>query len=225
MTIVPDFNRYTATPVRMPVRQDGRLQAASGGSPTFWFAKAAADMAGALLLVPLVVVLGIVLLILNPFFNRGPLLYRQERMGRNFNPFVAWKFRTMTTAMAERGPDDPVERTRITPLGRILRRMGLDELPQALNVLRGEMSLIGPRPDALPHAHRFNATIPDYRRRYSIRPGMSGLSQITLGYAEGTEATRAKTATDLDYIRRAGFALDLWITWRTIVTVLTGRGD
>lgn len=222
MTIVPDFDCGIASPVQI---KSNRSASGLGGSSAFWQAKAVADIAGALLLIPAITVLGLLLVVLNPLFNPGPLFYRQRRMGQNCTPFVALKFRTMTVDHAVRGPDDPVEQERITSLGRLLRRTGLDELPQAINVLCGEMSLIGPRPDCIHHAERFLIAIPDYGRRYCIRPGMSGLSQIRLGYVVGTEATRAKAATDLEYITHAGFALDLWIVWRTLVTVLTGRGD
>ncbi|MBY4893388.1 sugar transferase [Rhodobacteraceae bacterium N5(2021)] len=196
-----------------------------GGSQGYWRLRSVVDIAGALLLLPTVACLALILMVLNPMFNPGPLLYRQRRMGKGCTPFLAIKFRTMTCGVQERGANDPVEVDRITPLGGILRRMGLDELPQAINVLRREMSLIGPRPDCVHHAEEFLAAIPEYRRRFAIRPGMSGLSQIKLGYAVGLEATRAKALTDIDYIDRAGLALDLWIAWRTLVTVATGRGD
>lgn len=225
MTIVPDFDRAIALPVQIKSRRLAQSGPGMGGSQLFWRSKAVADVLGAVFLLPVVATLCVLLLVLNPVFNPGPLFFRQRRMGRSCTPFVALKFRTMFDATCERGPNDPVEKDRITPLGRILRRTGLDELPQAINVLRGDMSLIGPRPDCVRHAECFLDSIPDYHHRYCIRPGMSGLSQIKLGYAVGTEATRAKAATDLDYINQAGFALELWIVWRTVVTVLAGRGD
>jgi lipopolysaccharide/colanic/teichoic acid biosynthesis glycosyltransferase len=86
------------------------------------------------------------------------------------------------------------------------------------------MSLIGPRPDYFAHAHHYMALIPEYRERHMVRPGISGLAQIELGYAQGLEATRRKTAADIDYIRRASVTLDMWIFWRTMVTVWTMRG-
>lgn len=225
MTIVPDFDRSIALPVR-PIDRKGRQNARGvGGSETFWTVKALADVAGAVILLPVLLVLSAILLVLNPLFNRGPLLYRQPRMGRDLKPFTALKFRTMSQPGGPRGPHDPLELDRITPLGKILRRMGLDELPQAFNVLRGEMSLIGPRPDCLHHAEEFLATIPEYSQRFAIRPGMSGLAQVKLGYIVGTEGTRIKARSDIDYIARAGFALDLWIVWRTVISVVMGRGD
>ncbi|UWQ97447.1 sugar transferase [Rhodobacteraceae bacterium M385] len=195
------------------------------GSEVYWRARPVFDRIGALLLLLLAAALAVVLAVLNPMLNPGPLLFRQLRMGQGGRAFVVYKFRTMTCGARARGATDPVEKGRITPLGGMLRRMGLDELPQAVNVLRAEMSLIGPRPDSLPHAQEFLAKIPEYRRRLSVRPGISGLSQITLGYAEGMEATRAKALRDIEYINQAGFRMDLWIVWRTLVTIVTGRGD
>ncbi|HID68103.1 MAG TPA: sugar transferase [Roseibacterium sp.] len=225
MTIVPDFDHAVALPVPGKTRRAAYPLAGVGGSRAFWRAKSAIDIVGALFLLPFVAALALFLIVLNPVFNPGPLIFRQRRMGQNRVPFIALKFRTMILAKAERGPHDPVEVERITPLGRILRRMGLDELPQALNVLSGEMSLIGPRPDCVSHAEEYLAVIPEYSRRFCVRPGISGLSQIRLGYAVGTEATRAKARTDMEYIARASFEMELWIVWRTVVTVLTGRGD
>lgn len=225
MTIVPDFDRSVALPVRSQQRGASRRALGVGGSEGYWRLRSAFDVVGALILLPIVGLLALILLVLNPFFNPGPLLYRQHRMGQDRMSFVAFKFRTMTCAPSARAANDPVEVDRITPLGAVLRRMGLDELPQALNVLRREMSLIGPRPDCVHHAEEFLSRIPEYGRRFSILPGMSGLSQIKLGYAVGFEATREKALTDIDYIARAGLRLDMWIAWRTLVTVATGRGD
>lgn len=178
-------------------------------------------------LVPANLVVAATLLVLNPFLNPGPLFYRSLRMGRNCRPFHAYKYRTMRVALGpgRRGPDDPVERDRVTPLGRFLRRSRIDELPQVLNVLRGQMSLIGPRPDDFAHARVYLRTVPGYRERHAVRPGLSGLAQVTLGYVEGRAGTAAKTEIDLRYIAEAGARLDLWIFWRTMRTVidLTGR--
>lgn len=223
MTIVPNFDRSIALPIQSHDR--ARRAFGIGGTDAYWRARSVVDIAGALVLLPVVAMLALVLIVLNPFFNPGPLLFRQQRMGQGCASFIAFKFRTMTYAPFERGANDPVEEERITPLGRILRRMGLDELPQAINVLRREMSLIGPRPDCVHHAEEFLTEIPEYGRRFAVRPGMSGLSQIKHGYAVGLHATRAKALTDIDYISRAGVRLDLWIAWRTLVTVAMGRGD
>ncbi|MEQ3748522.1 MAG: sugar transferase [Celeribacter sp.] len=183
------------------------------------------DILCALVFLPLMISIGAALLVLNLFFNRGPLLYVQKRMGRNCRAFPAIKFRTMRTAtQIVRGADDPLEVHRITRLGWLLRKTRLDELPQILNVLRGDMSMIGPRPDYFHHARRYARVIPGYRARHVVRPGISGLAQVDLGYAAGIDATAAKVAADLHYIQHAGYRLDTLIFWRTLVTVVTGRG-
>ena len=113
----------------------------------------------------------------------------------------------------------------VTRLGAVLRKTRLDELPQILNVLRGDMSLIGPRPDCFHHARKFVRVVPGYRERHNVRPGISGLAQVTFGYAQGVDATVAKVNADLHYIRNASFAMDMKVFFRTIVTVLMFRGS
>ena len=183
------------------------------------------DIFVALLAMPAVVLLALLLLALNPFWNKGPLIFTQTRMGRRCKPFKAYKFRTMTSASEiQRGPNDPLETDRITRLGMFLRRTRLDEFPQFINVLRGEMSVIGPRPDFWEHAKHYSETIAGYRKRHIMRPGITGLAQVDAGYAEGIDATAVKTRHDLEYIERAGFATDVYIFWRTIKVMLTGFG-
>jgi len=219
VTLIPDFGSVDKEAVLPSV-------AFPAQSLTYRGAKRAIDLGFCtVVLLPAMLIVALALLVLNPIFNPGPLVFAQKRMGRDCKPFRALKFRTMASDRRQRrGPDDPVETHRITPLGRWLRITRFDELPQIINVYRGEMSLIGPRPDYFAHAHHYVALIPDYRHRHMVRPGISGLAQIELGYAEGLEATRLKTAADIDYIRRASLRLDLWIFWRTMVTVWTMRG-
>jgi lipopolysaccharide/colanic/teichoic acid biosynthesis glycosyltransferase len=201
------------------------LDIAVGGSPAFWTAKRGLDMTVAVLGLPILFVLGLVLLLLNPFWNPGPLFYRQRRMGRFGREMTVWKFRTMLEAGdGERGPEDPVEAHRITPLGGWLRRTRLDELPQFVNVLFGQMSLIGPRPDTVDHARVYARAVPGYRKRHVVRPGISGYAQVRLGYAEGFELTARKTRLDLIYIRRAGWWLEYRVLMRTFVVMATGFG-
>lgn len=183
------------------------------------------DFVGALGLLPVVFLVGVCLVFLNPFWNRGPLLYRQPRMGRGCLPFMALKFRTMRPAGAvTRAADDPLEADRITPLGGVLRKMRLDELPQVLNVLRGDMSLIGPRPDFYDHAVTYLESIPRYRHRHVIRPGISGLAQTEVGYVASIRETRRKVSADLYYIQHASLRMDAWIVWRTLRVVFTRAG-
>lgn len=183
------------------------------------------DIFIALLALPAVLLIAATLLVLNPFSNKGPLFYAQTRMGWRCKPFKALKFRTMTSATEiSRGPNDPLETDRITRLGAFLRRTHLDEFPQFLNVLRGEMGVIGPRPDYWEHAIHYSGTISGYRRRHAMRPGITGLAQVDIGYAEGMDATVVKTRYDLEYIDSAGFRTDLYICWRTVKVMLMGFG-
>lgn len=220
VTLIPDFGSVEKEAVRALAIEDTTsliYRAMKRGFDLFFCT---------IFLFPAMLVVLVPLLVLNPIFNPGPLFFRQKRMGRNCVPFRALKFRTMVGQPTHRrGPDDPLEMYRITRLGRFLRLTRFDELPQVFNVYLGEMSLIGPRPDYFAHAHHYIAAIPDYRHRYAVRPGISGLAQIQLGYAQGIEATRRKTAADIDYIRNASFALDMWIFWRTMVTVWRMRGS
>lgn len=184
------------------------------------------DWAFALALVLPLVLSAIALLFLNPFLNTGPLIFRQERMGIGCQPFTAYKFRSMSAkAGKSRGAFDALETDRITKLGRWLRRLRIDELPQIINVLRGEMSMIGPRPDSYAHACVYVQEIPGYRDRHQVLPGITGLAQTQIGYVDGLEGIQRKVAADAHYIRHAGLALDLWITWRTLGVVLARRGS
>ena len=195
------------------------------GSPLFNLLKRSFDLAVCLVvLLPMTLICGAALLLFNPFWNRGPLIFPQERMGRNCTPFTAYKFRSMRpAAKIERGADCPLEIDRITPLGRFLRKSRIDELPQIVNVLKGEMSLIGPRPDYITHARKFLAEVPGYQERHAVRPGISGWAQVELGYIEGIEATRRKVEADLHYITNASLLMEARIVWRTLA-VMASRG-
>lgn len=203
----------------------GHLPGATSGALGFRAAKRAFDLAVALSALPVVGLVALVLLALNPMWNPGPLLFVQRRMGRHCAPFNALKFRTMRSAAAiARGPNDPVEVDRITPLGRVLRRTRIDELPQFLNVALGQMSVVGPRPDYWNHAVHYLDTVPGYRQRHAVRPGITGLAQVEGGYAEGIDATHLKTRVDLIYIRNFGWRMELYVLRRTVVVVFTGFG-
>ena len=187
--------------------------------------KAAFDLFFAIANLPLILALSILLLILNPFFNPGPLFFFQTRMGRGCRPFTLWKFRTMSCAgRGFRGHADRVEEDRITPLGNPLRRTRLDEVPNFVNVLRGDMSVIGPRPDMVEHALAYSITVPRYRARFGIKPGITGLAQIRHGYVDHVDGVLRKARNDHIYIRRACVRLDLAIAWRTLKVMFTGYG-
>lgn len=177
-----------------------------------------------ILLLPLVLS-AVVLAMLNPFMNPGPLVFRQQRMGHHCQPFTAFKFRSMLPAtQTARGAFDALETDRITWLGHLIRRTRIDELPQVLNVLRGEMSLIGPRPDSYEHACVYLREIPGYAERHQVMPGISGFAQTEVGYVDGLDGVKRKVAADQYYIANATFRFDMWIVWRTLCVVLGRRG-
>ena len=147
----------------------------------------------------------------------APVLFRQWRPGRDGVPFELWKFRTMTDA---RGPDGGLlaDADRLTALGRWLRRTSLDELPELVNVLRGDMSLVGPRPLLMEYLEHYS---PVQARRHEVRPGLTGWAQVN-----GRNATTwdARFAYDVEYVERRGWRLDLRILARTVVQVVRGSG-
>ncbi|MCF3933004.1 sugar transferase [Acuticoccus sp. M5D2P5] len=210
-----------ATRLRI-ARSDGHAERES--YPFYRISKRFFDISVALLLIPFLIFFAFVLVIGNSIWNPGPLLFSQRRMGFRCRPFTIIKFRTMTAyARRPRGPEDPIEVERITPLGALLRRTHVDELPQILNILRGEMSLIGPRPDMLEHARSYLGAVPHYRARYGIRPGLTGLAQITLGYGAGSRFTTEKVRLDLAYRRAEGWRIDLMILRRTAGLIFAGK--
>lgn len=147
-------------------------------------------------------------------------------MRRGCLPFMALKVRTMRPAGAvTRAADDPLEKDRITPLGRVLRKMRLDALPQVFDVLSGDMSLIGPRPDFYDHAVTYLEAIPRYRQRHMIRPGISGLAQTEVVYVASIRETRRKVSADLYYIHHASLRMDAWFVWRTLRVIFTRAGS
>lgn len=153
----------------------------------------------------------------------GPVLFVQERVGRGGRPFRMYKFRSMRPA------GDEVRTTsagddRVTPLGRALRRYRLDELPQLWNVLKGDMSLIGPRPEWTPLNEAYVRQMPTYAYRNMVRPGISGWAQVRSGYAGDLEETRVKLSYDLYYVKNLSLMLDLQIILRTAWTLIAGSG-
>lgn len=173
-----------------------------------------------LLFLPLLLTLAALVRLETP----GPALFRQRRTGLDGETFTVFKFRTMTVAedgdsvrQATRGD------ARVTPLGAILRKFSLDELPQILNVLRGEMSLIGPRPHALAHDETWSKVVPGYARRFRARPGLTGWAAVNgfRGEISDLSALVGRVEADNEYIDNWSFALDLKIVWRTIPLVFS----
>jgi exopolysaccharide biosynthesis polyprenyl glycosylphosphotransferase len=155
--------------------------------------------------------------------SRGPVLFSQRRVGHKGREFMIHKLRTMVQdAESRTGPvlATPDDR-RITPVGRFLRKTRIDELPQLFNVLKGDMSMVGPRPERPEFVAEYAATINGYRKRLEVRPGLTGLAQVYGGYATNTFD---KLKYDWMYVYRCSMLLDLRILWRTIGVVLGGRG-
>lgn len=149
----------------------------------------------------------------------GPALFRQRRTGLNGQIFTVFKFRTMTVAedgeavrQATRGD------ARVTALGGVLRKFSLDELPQLLNVLRGDMSLIGPRPHAVAHDEAWSKLVPGYHRRFRARPGLTGYAAVCgfRGEVKELQAIVDRVGADNEYIDTWSFGLDMKVVWRTL---------
>jgi lipopolysaccharide/colanic/teichoic acid biosynthesis glycosyltransferase len=175
---------------------------------------------------PVFAMLCAVIYVLNAFWNPGPLFFRQERMGKEKSKFAMVKFRTMRSeeSVAKRGPFDALEEWRITPFGRWMRRTRLDEVPQILNVIVGQMSLIGPRPENFEFAEAYYEQIPGYQLRGTIRPGITGYAQVKQGYTDTEEAVRVKTKLDTFYVRHMNWWLDLKVLFWTVSVVFSSRG-
>jgi sugar transferase (PEP-CTERM system associated) len=156
----------------------------------------------------------------------GAILYRQERMGRNEQTFTVYKFRSMSeSAEANVGPvwaakDDP----RVTRVGKIIRKLRVDEIPQMINVLKGQMSLVGPRPERPFFVETLNKEIPYYSLRHSIKPGITGWAQICYPYGDSEQDAIEKLQYDLYYIKNMSVLFDLQILFESLKVVLLGRG-
>ena len=166
---------------------------------------------------------GLITAAANPFFNPGPLVYRQPRVGRNGHEFVIYKLRTMVPSEADSSWTVDGD-NRITPLGRLLRRSHLDELPQVWNIVVGDLSLVGPRPEQPQYVSELSEKIAFYDVRHIVRPGLTGWAQVKQGYASDQDDAFEKLQYDFYYLRRQGFALDAKIIRRTVRGVLRGDG-
>jgi lipopolysaccharide/colanic/teichoic acid biosynthesis glycosyltransferase len=155
----------------------------------------------------------------------GPALYRQERVGLHGRPFTVLKFRSMRTDAEARGPVWAAQRDpRVTRIGSFIRLTRIDELPQLLNVLRGEMSFIGPRPERPHFVEQLEQALPFYRDRALVKPGLTGWAQVNHPYGASVEDARAKLSYDLYYVKHRSLLLDLLILVATVRVVLFQRG-
>ncbi len=162
----------------------------------------------------------------NLFGNRGPIFYVQERVGKNAKMFKIIKFRTMVVDAESSGAQwAEAGDIRVTPFGRLLRNTRIDELPQMINVLKGDMALIGPRPERPIFVKELSRKIPFYETRHIIKPGLTGWAQVKMRYGSSVEDSLTKLQYDLFYIKRRSFFLDVNVIVKTISTVLYFRGQ
>jgi sugar transferase (PEP-CTERM system associated) len=155
----------------------------------------------------------------------SPVLFRQERIGSGGRPFEILKFRSMNHDAEEHGPKWAADGDqRVTRVGRVIRKLRLDELPQAVNVLRGEMSFVGPRPERAIFCRILESETPFYALRYSVRPGITGWAQVKYQYGGSIEEAKTKLEYDLFYIKHLSLTLDLAILFETAKVVLWQRG-
>jgi polysaccharide biosynthesis protein PslA len=178
---------------------------------------------------------GLLLLVTLPLFplialaikldSPGPVMFRQRRSGRNQAPFDVFKFRTMTVRHADEAQQATADDPRVTRVGWILRRTSLDELPQLFNVLKGEMSLVGPRPHLAEHDDHFTSMVDTYPHRHQVKPGLTGLAQVSgfRGETRTRDSIEGRVAADLDYVRNWSLWLDVKIIARTFAAVVSGR--
>jgi sugar transferase (PEP-CTERM system associated) len=161
------------------------------------------------------------------FSSPGPVLYRQLRVGLDDVPFTVYKFRSMrvdaeaVTGAVVASKDDP----RVTKVGKVIRKLRFDELPQLFNTLKGDMSLVGPRPERPEFVRDLSQKIPYYRQRHCVRPGITGWAQVNFKYGETLEDTMTKLEYDLYYIKNMSFSLDTYIIFHTVKTMLLSRGS
>ena len=169
--------------------------------------------------------LGLLVMALIKLDSPGPIFYRQTRVGLHGQPYAMWKFRSMRQDAESEGacwaaPGDP----RVTRVGRWLRKWRIDEMPQLLNVLKGEMSLVGPRPERPVFVQELRGFIPFYDVRHTVRPGITGWAQIRFRYGASAEDTHVKLQYDLYYVKNLSLLLDFRILLQTIRVVLIGEG-
>jgi lipopolysaccharide/colanic/teichoic acid biosynthesis glycosyltransferase len=192
----------------------------------FWAGKRLVDLVAGLLGLGILALVTPWVALANGLASRGPLFYRQTRVGKGGRRFELVKFRSMVpTAEDGRGAVWASERDeRITPVGRVLRRTRLDELPQVWNILKGDMSLVGPRPERPEFVARLIEQVPFYQARHAVRPGITGWAQVRYRYGSSIEDALVKLQYDLYYIKHQGVYLETSILVKTAAVMLGFKG-
>lgn len=190
-----------------------------------WVIKRLTDMAYASVLLTMVFPISLLIALMIKLDSRGPVFYKQVRIGKFNKPFTLLKFRSMRVDAEKNGAQWAAkDDDRITRIGRIIRATRLDELPQLINVLRGDMSLIGPRPEREVFISDLEDYIPYYRFRHAVKPGITGWAQVNYPYGASIDDARWKHRYDIWYIKHQSFWLDIKIIFKTIGVVLFGKG-
>ena len=190
---------------------------------SFWVYKKAIDLFFALLLLPGLLFCMLILLVLNPLRNPGPMFFRQTRVGLNGEHFTILKFRTVENPGTEMQLS-PTQKSRLNRLGAFMRDTRVDEVPQILNVLKGEMSMIGPRPEQVTLYLQYSAVKPRFALRQMVKPGITGLAQLKHGYTDTVTGAARKLNWDLLYLKRMGFGMETFLVWWTFRFVMAGLG-
>ena len=155
----------------------------------------------------------------------GPIIYKQERIGQFGIPFTIYKFRSIRTDAEKDGPQlSSKTDSRVTPWGKFMRRTRLDETPQFFNVIRGDMSFVGPRPERQFYAEQLIEKAPHYKRIYKVKPGITSWGMVKFGYAENLEEMHERLKYDILYIENMSFLIDLKIMIHTVLIIFQGRG-
>ncbi len=198
-----------------------------GVSRRLLFEKRVLSIAASTVLLVLFAPIILLLMVLIKLDSKGSIFYRQERVGQDGCIFALWKFRSMfENAEQDTGPVwSSEEDKRVTRIGRFMRSTRLDELPQLYNVLRGDMSFVGPRPERPHFVQQLSETIPFYPIRHTVKPGITGWAQINYGYANSFDNTVEKLQYDLFYIKNMSWILDGLIILETVKTVLVKKGS
>ena len=194
-------------------------------SPAYVVVKRILDIILILITLPISIPLMLLTALAIKLESKGNVLFIQNRIGQGGREFKIYKFRSMSMNSEQDGAKlAQVGDARVTRVGKFIRKTRLDELPQFFNILRGDMSLIGPRPEQKVFVEQFNQSIPFYNYRHIVKPGLSGWAQVTQGYAGDANETQIKLEHDFYYIKHFSLSLDILIIFKTIKTIATGFG-
>jgi lipopolysaccharide/colanic/teichoic acid biosynthesis glycosyltransferase len=223
--LVTAYEEHTGRLAIVHLHEGWELSVPLSGRAPYVRIKRAIDTVLVLLAAPVVLPVCLIVALAIRLESRGPVIFRQSRIGLEGRPFCLYKFRSMRVGDGDgEARFAGVRDDRFTRVGRLLRRIHFDELPQLWNVLTGDLAVIGPRPEQGPFAQRFAESIPFYTHRHLVRPGITGWAQVNFGYADSEAGTIEKLSFDLYYVKHLSPWLDLEILGRSVWTVLSGFG-